>query len=1009
MQRILARPDSVASFTSVLILVSVVAAWTAAAADDGRDSLNESPASGRVGLTERVPWTTSRIAGSPDPPSPYRIERLYPGLSFDQPVEMIDYPDGEQVCVVERRGAIHLFKRDQSVESTERLLDGSSDIDGLAAAYGLAFHPEFATNRLCYVCYILGPDLPDGTRVSQFRVTETDPPRIDPTSEQILLTWRSGGHNGGSLKFGPDGYLYISTGDASPPSPPDVHDTGQDVGDLLASVLRIDVDHPSDGAAYGIPADNPFVETPGAAPEVWAYGFRNPWRTSFDRATGDLWLGDVGWQLWEMVYRVQPGGNYGWSVKEGPQVVRPESRRGPTAILPPVIAHPRAEAASVTGGYVYRGTRLEDLSGAYVYGDYVTGKIWGLRDDGQGATWHEELVDTPVAIICFYEGPDGEIALVGYNSGQIFRLAPNDAGDEESLKFPRRLSETGLFESTSDHLPAAGVVPFSINAEQWADHATAERYVAVPGDETIVLKQPRERVPTDWGTFPEGMVLVKTLSLETERGNPQSSRRIETQILHRISDAWRDNSGEWRGYTYVWNEDQTDAVLAPKEGMELEFEVADASEPGGVVNQTWRVSGRTECYFCHNPWAGYRLAFTPAQLDKLHDYDGLAASQVDTLEHIGLLSRAAGGSDDRVGFVASGAEAELRSGRLVDPHDETADLDDRARSYLHANCAHCHRFGGGGTAVIDLRVEAPLDEMRLIGTRPTQGAFRIPGAALVAPGRPTHSVLYYRTAKLGRGRMPYTGSQIVDQRGIALLADWIQHLDSPSGEVEAESSASGSLTEEAVDELLGTTSGALGLMHHVQSLPPADPLRLQIARRASGHELPEIRDLFERFLPAEERLRRLGATVDQEEILRRTGSAERGRALFFETAGVQCKSCHRIGSVGTPIGPDLTKIAERLNRRKLLESIVEPSKTIDPKYVPYLVETRKGQVHSGLLVEKTETQVVLRTTKNEQLRFEADELEFIVPQSRSLMPDLIYQDMTAEQLADLLAYLETLK
>ena len=290
-----------------------------------------------------------------------------------------------------------------------------------------------------------------------------------------------------------------------------------------------------------------------------------------------------------------------------------------------------------------------------------------------------------MSIICFYEAPDGEIALLGYNAGQIFRLVPNDTGDEASLKFPRRLSETGLFESTSAHVPADGVVPFSINAEQWADHATAERYVAVPGDETIVLKQPRERVPTDWGAFPEGMVLVKTLSLETERGNPQSSRRIETQILHRISDAWRDNSGEWRGYTYVWNDDQTDAVLAPKEGLELEFEVADASEPGGIVKQTWRVSGRTECYFCHNPWAGYRLAFTPAQLDKSHNYDGLVASQIDTLEQIGLLSLDSSGSADRVGFVASGAEAELRSGRLVDPHDATADLDDRARSYLHVN------------------------------------------------------------------------------------------------------------------------------------------------------------------------------------------------------------------------------------------------------------------------------------------------------------------------------------
>ena len=484
------------------------------------------------GLTARIPWTTSRITGSPDPPPPFRIERIYPELSFDQPVEMVNFPGDDRVCVVERLGKIHLFERDQSVDKTELLVDGAAEIDGLAAAYGLVFHPRFDENRFCYVCYIQGPELPEGTRVSRFQVTDTDPPRIDPASEQLLLTWKSGGHNGGSLKFGPDGYLYISTGDGSPPSPPDVHDTGQDVSDLLASILRIDVDNPRGESAYGIPPDNPFMQTEGAAPEVWAYGFRNPWRMSFDRANGDLWLGDVGWQLWEMVYRVESGGNYGWSVMEGPQIVRPESRRGPTPIQPPVIAHPRADAASVTGGYVYHGTRLDDLQGAYIYGDYVTGKVWGLRSDGSDVTWHEELVDTSVAIICFHEDPDGEIALLGYNTGEIFRLVPNEVDDESSRLFPRRLSETGLFESTADHVPAAGVIPFSVNAGQWADHATAERFVAVPGEDAILLRQPRERVPTEWGRFPEDMVLVKTLSIETERGNPDTSRRIETQVLH---------------------------------------------------------------------------------------------------------------------------------------------------------------------------------------------------------------------------------------------------------------------------------------------------------------------------------------------------------------------------------------------------------------------------------------------------------------------------------------------
>ena len=217
---------------------------------------------------------------------------------------------------------------------------------------------------MSYICYVRKNDSPDGSVVSRFTVSRTDPPVIEPKSEQVILKFYSGGHNGGCLEFGNDGYLYISTGDAAVPSPPDVMMTGQDCSDLLSSVLRIDVDHArSPARPYRIPPDNPFVNTPGVRPEIWAFGFRNPWKMSFDRATGDLWVGDVGWELWELVFKVKRGGNYGWSVMEGPQPVNVEARRGPTPILPPIKVHPHSEAASITGGYVYHGTRLPELSG----------------------------------------------------------------------------------------------------------------------------------------------------------------------------------------------------------------------------------------------------------------------------------------------------------------------------------------------------------------------------------------------------------------------------------------------------------------------------------------------------------------------------------------------------------------------------------------------------------------------------------------------------------------------
>jgi len=944
---------------------------------------------------QRAPWTTSRVHGSPEPPPPYRMERIYPRLAFKQPVEMIDFPGGTKVCVVERLGQIHLFDRTESAAETTLLLDGGNDLEGLNAAYGLAFHPDFDENRYCYVCYILGAEIEDGTRVSRFRVTDTDPPRIDPQSETILITWLSGGHNGGSLKFGPDGYLYISTGDASPPSPPDIHDTGQDISDLLSSILRIDVDHADGERPYAIPADNPFVDMAGIAPEVWSYGFRNPWRMSFDRGTGDLWLGDVGWQLWEMVFRVERGANYGWSVMEGPQEVRPESRRGPTPILPPVVAHPRSDAASVTGGYVYHGSRLADLVGAYVYGDYVTGKIWGLRVEGNEVTWHRELVDTPVSIICFYESPEGEIAFLGYNSGEIYRLAPNEQTSEETAAFPRRLSETGLFTSTERQEPAAGVVPFSVNVQQWADHATAERFLAVPDTGTIVLRDPQERVPSNWGEFPADTVLVKTISMEMERGNPASRRRIETQILHVNGESWRSNSGEWRGYTYVWNDDQTDAVLAPAEGLDIQLEVVDPEAPGGRRQHDWRIHSRSECYYCHNPWAGYRLGFTARQLYR----PGEAGDQEQTvaLQSLDLLKLA--------------DVEDLADRHFVDPYDESADLDRRARSYLHVNCAHCHRVGGGGTATIDLRAELDREAMQIVA-RPTQGTFRIVGAEIVVPGEPLRSVLYYRCAKLGRGRMPHVGSQFVDERALAMLDAWIRDLDPDrSGESHlADSWLDGSApNDETIDAALSRTNDALAIMEAVASGAIAEPVRDRVIARAAGHELPEIRDLFERFLPPEARTKRLGSSIDEAPILAVSGDAARGRRVFHESAAAQCKSCHRIGEVGNAIGPDLSHIGKDRTAAELLASIVRPSEKIDPKFVMFLVETKDGQVESGLLLESTAEQIVIRTTQNQDLRFRRDDIENLAPQNRSLMPELLFRDMTAEQLADLLAYLKSLQ
>ena len=304
------------------------------------------------GIEKRELWTTSRVHGTPDPPNPYRTAVAFPNLQFDEPLTMTVVPGTNRLAVAEREGKIYTFENDLATGRKDLLLDTGR------TTFGLVFHPRFGENGYFYVLMNLldNPNdfLPDGSRVSRYQVETGRTLQADPSSEKVLFVWRAGGHNGGCLQFGPDGYLYAAIGDASGIA--DGLNTGQDISDLPASILRIDVDHPGEDLPYTIPEDNPFVDVPGARGEIWAYGLRQIWKFSFDPATGILWAGEVGQDLWEEIIVIQKGGNYGWSVKEGNHPFRPNRKEGPTPILPPLVEHSHTEARSVTGGYVYQAT-----------------------------------------------------------------------------------------------------------------------------------------------------------------------------------------------------------------------------------------------------------------------------------------------------------------------------------------------------------------------------------------------------------------------------------------------------------------------------------------------------------------------------------------------------------------------------------------------------------------------------------------------------------------------------
>ena len=447
------------------------------------------------------------------------------------------------------------------------------------------------------------------------------------------------------------------------------------------------------------------------------------------------------------MHLVHRGDNCGWSVKEGSAPYQLQRKRGPTPIVLPTVEHHHAEARSLTGGVVYSGSLLPRLVGWYLYGDYSTGNVWAAKATG-GRAIVRHVARSSAQIAGFGLDSHGEVLLVDHG-GSILRLEPRPDDATPLTKFPRKLSETGLFSSVPDHLPASGVIPYSVNAALWSDGAAKERFLAIPGNKTIGFK------PKGSWEFPDGTVLVKTFSLPVGADADAQFRRIETRLLTR-------QDGEWFGYSYLWNDDQSDAELLPAAGGTRTYQIRNKQHR---VPQSWRFPSRSECMVCHTRAASFVLGLSTEQLNGDHDYGHVRANQLDTLIHIGLLDKA----PDR---------AATTSPALVDPNDDSTPIRDRARAWLHVNCAHCHVKEGGGNSRLDLRFDTPLQLMHLLNQPPQHDAFGIPVPAIVAGGSPERSVLRKRIAIRGPGQMPPLGSLVVDDAGLRLIERWINKLPS---------------------------------------------------------------------------------------------------------------------------------------------------------------------------------------------------------------------------------------
>jgi len=710
----------------------------------GNTSDDDPPMPAVVGLDERPDNLSCTAPARPTADATVAVVDPYPALpNLIQPTKLLLEPGGDRWFVTQKSGQIVTLPRTAPTTVTPYLdltLGRAIRTVSEGGLLSLAFHPDYPATPEIFVSYTIDNDNPPmRSVVSRLILDDVNTPGAG-TIEQIILEVDQDfdNHNGGELAFGPDGYLYFGLGDGG--SSNDPRQRSQDTTRLLGSMLRIDV--VGTGAGYTLPPDNPFgfnaacgpADNSNDCPEIYAWGLRNPWRWSFDLPTGELWLADVGQGAREEVNRIRRGGNYGWRCREG---TLPTGNAGDCAgsisLIDPLTEYDRTLGNSITGGYVYRGSAIPELAGLYVYADFGSGRFWAAQPDGQGGYDNDLLVDTDLRPTSFATGADGELYVVnigGAGRGRIWQLVP--AGSPVPDTIAEQLSSTGCVDPSDATQAYGGLVPYNLNAPFWSDGAAKDRYIAIPNGTRIDIN-------AEGGfEFPVGTRIVKNFRVN---GN-----LIETRHLLRHTD------GVWAGYTYEWNGAQTEAARVR------------GGKVTNIGSQNWVFPSEGQCMECHTAAAGFTLGLEIAQLNRDLTYPatGRSANQLATLEDVGLLSDP---------LPAEPAALDV----LADP-DSAAPLADRARAYLHTNCAQCHRPNGPTPSLLDLRYSVPLADTNTCDVEPLLGNLAVPNARLIAPGAADRSVLVERMNRRDSSGMPPVGSTVIDSAGIATVSAWIDSL-----------------------------------------------------------------------------------------------------------------------------------------------------------------------------------------------------------------------------------------
>lgn len=686
-------------------------------------------------------------------PNPTFFKKLTPDEYFEEPIHLeVDPFNPRQWWVVERTGKIFIFNPQSQTKSL--LLNLQALVKNFYAPpntasglLGFAFDPRHPINFKFYVNLTTRDGSSVISHVLQFTRNQNTL-QVDQSSQKEILSFAqpdTTAHKAGMIAFGPmDGALYISTGDGGIPLDPDQH--AQTLGNLMGKILRIHIED----NGYSIPLDNPFSNgslcgkfstnlTPPCA-EIWAYGLRHPWRFSIDPATNLLWIGDVGHHVREEINRTLAGSNitstkggknFGWNVCEGSFSPIDQDQTFCTFAELPFLDYPHVSAEylsgySVTGGKVYHGENLPQFKGHYIFSDFISGQVWAVSNNQT----LEKVTDLP-AITAFATDENHELLALTL-SGEIYRwtLNPNPQKGVPSL-----LSQTGIFKDLKTLLVHDGIYAYDVIQPLWSDGALKKRWLALPQ-----LSQIKFSENEPW-QFPLGSTLIKHFEIKTLKG----LKRLETRVLV-LSDQG------WRGFSYRWHEDQTDASLLTK----TEFE--SILTPLGPV--TWHYPAN-DCHRCHSPASGTLLGITPKQLRKKILYpNDVEETPLSAWKHIGLFSNKDDVTPEGTAFVS-----------LTQAQQDPTQREQAIRSYLHSQCAHCHQPHGGTPARIDLRFDTPLEKTHLLSK--ALGDNLGTSGHILVPGEIHDSILWKRLKEINATTMPPLGKSIPDEKALQMIQQWI--------------------------------------------------------------------------------------------------------------------------------------------------------------------------------------------------------------------------------------------